>query len=166
MIFLIGKILRANKKTRKQGFTLVEIILVVVLLGIVAGLAFPDLSRVYDQFQLNQKVDNLAYLMRYAQSRAVIEGEKQRMVFTSDKRKYWLEEKVNDNEGVEEKYHRISGRLGRSFTLPRRMTATVDGETALFYPDGTMDKIQITVCHKKYCRRVSTKKINGYVYVF
>jgi len=155
-----------NKSSNQKGFTLIEIIFVVVLLGIVAGLAFPNLSQGYYQFQLNQKADNLAYLMRYAQSRAVVEGKKHRLLFVLDEKKYWLEQKKDTDEEVEESYHRISGRLGRSFTLPQKMTATTDTETALFYPDGRMDKIQITVCHKDYCRTISTKEVNGYVYVF
>jgi type II secretion system protein H len=59
---------------RPGGFTLIELILVMALLLIVAGVTFPSLRNFFQGRSLDSEARRFLALTRYAQSRAVAEG--------------------------------------------------------------------------------------------
>jgi type II secretion system protein H len=59
---------------RNGGFTLIELIVVMVLLGIAAALVVPHLGSFFRGRVLNSEARRLLALTRYGQSRAVAEG--------------------------------------------------------------------------------------------
>lgn len=157
------------KKNRQRAFTLIEIILVVIVLSIIAGFAVPSFSKTYAYIQLQRSAQDLAYLMRYAQSRAVTKNTTVRLQFAEDFSAYWLVEKIKDEEEAEEEeFQRISSRLGRACKIPSGLKIEMEEETdALgFYPDGSIDKKAINLCNEKTCFVVSTEEKRGDVQVF
>jgi len=152
--------------SKDKGFTLIEIILVMVLLGIVAGLSFPNLSQRFYQIQLHQQSDQLAAMMRYAQSRAIIDGKNCRIAFSPDQSGYWLEQERASSEEDVVSYQRLSGRLSKGNVFTKEVSVEKETEEVMFNPDGQMDRIEITLCYQEKCRVVSTKEISGYIYVF
>ncbi|MFA6378953.1 MAG: prepilin-type N-terminal cleavage/methylation domain-containing protein, partial [Candidatus Omnitrophota bacterium] len=85
-------------KRRKSAFTLIELLLVVALMVVIAGLSIPNLPRHLSVFQLDQTTRHVSYLMRYAQSLAVVNQKEYRLCFSLDRLKYWLEEESADKE--------------------------------------------------------------------
>ena len=81
--------LKNTAAMRPRGFTLVEILLVVMLIGLAAGLAVPNFSGSFSSLQLRETAENLGYLMRYAQSRAIIRRQPCRLEFNIDNTKPW-----------------------------------------------------------------------------
>ena len=63
-----------NQPRRQRGFTLIELILVMVLLIIVISLVTPSLSKFFGGRTLDSEVRRFVSLTRYGQSRAVSEG--------------------------------------------------------------------------------------------
>lgn len=57
-----------------EGFTLIELILVMAMLAIVLGVAAPSLSRFFQGRTLDSEAKRFLALTRYGQSRAVSEG--------------------------------------------------------------------------------------------
>lgn len=55
----------------EDGFTLIELILVVVILGIVAGIAIPSIHSLMDETYLDGGVEEIAAALRYARSTAL-----------------------------------------------------------------------------------------------
>src|SRR5438876_1733280 len=66
--------LRAGSKRNDPGFTLVELILVMAMLLIVLGVAFPSLKGFFRGRNLDSEARRFLSLTRYGQSRAVSEG--------------------------------------------------------------------------------------------
>ncbi len=165
MILSIGENL--NKKT-SRGFTLIEILLVVVLISVISAIAVPNFSQPYKNLQLKTATNDIAYLMRYAQSRAVSKNKKVRIEFSDGRQRYWLTEESQKGVGVatEEQFVKISSRLGRENNLGKDIRVEMQEENLIFYPDGTMDKRELSVCNLKKCFLISTKVQRGYVSVF
>lgn len=57
--------------TRSKGFTLVELMIVIVLLGIVASIAVPNFVHFIQNNQVQAKADEASRLLQYARSQAV-----------------------------------------------------------------------------------------------
>ncbi len=146
----------------RQGMTLVEVVLVVGLLAMAAGWAVPRFSRAYGRFLTRQKARHVALVMRYAQGRAVVKAEPMRLVVGD--RSYWLE---RCGTGPKERGCRpMSGRMGRRFRVPDGVVLRADRKELMFYPDGTIDRGEVSLCRGRECRVVSTRLVRGYVSEF
>lgn len=64
----------AAKVTRQRGFTLIELIFVMLLLTVAAGMVAPRMSAFFRGRALNFEARRMLSLAQYAQSRAVSEG--------------------------------------------------------------------------------------------
>ena len=151
-----------------QGFTFVEIILVILMMGVIAAMAIPNFSRTYLRFQLQQCTEDLAYLMRYAQSRAVAKGQMVRLEFDSEFRHYRLTQNNADDSfaDAEQNFINIAGRLGRKVNIPQEIRVETSDPLVYFYTDGNMEKQRIYICLKEHCQTVSTQEQRGFVQVF
>lgn len=58
-----------------RGFSLFEILVVMVILGIMAGTATPTVGRIYDNMKFRQQVRGFSSILRYAKLVAVTHGE-------------------------------------------------------------------------------------------
>jgi len=165
MYFSINRISEENKpKTHLQGFTLIEILLVVFILSVVAAVAVPNFSRTYSNLELKRKTEDVAYLMKYAQSRSVAKRRPLRLMFDSEFEKYWLEEFFED-EG-EEIFKRLTSRLGKTYKIPNSIQIQMEEPPVTFYPDGRIEKRRIYLCDKEKCFTISTKEQRGHVKVY
>ena len=139
-----------------KAFTLVEVILVMLVLGVIAALAVPNFGSSYKNLQLNQAVDQFAYLMRYAQSRAIAKGDVVRLEIDLSAGSYWLTEKENP----------IQGRYGKHKRLSLGFKVEVDeGHVVDFYPDGQIEKQNIIICFHEKCKTISTQIQRGVVHI-
>ncbi len=154
-----------NKKKMVFGFTLVEVILVIMLFAIIAGLTLPNFSRTYSNILVKQTTQDLAYLMRYAQSRAMNKNVKIRLVLDVGKNSYWLEEENTDGQADEGSYKKVNGNLGRVVKMPGDINIESEKSDVIFNSDGSIDKMRIIVCREDNCYTVSSKEIRGQINV-
>jgi Tfp pilus assembly protein FimT len=135
---------------------LIELILVLILLGVLAALAIPNLSRSYHRFQMEEAGQNMAYLMRYAQGRAMTTGGYVRLVI-EESGEYWLsqaEKKSSTGSAGSEMgltFVRLSGYWGRTFHLPEEVMVESTRETFTFFPDGQIEKGRVFFCWRDRC---------------
>ncbi len=76
---------------RYDGFTLLELILVLIIISTVLGLAAPNLRGFFSSQQLTDLGEQIVVLTRYARMKAVQDSTYYRINFNLSERRYWLE---------------------------------------------------------------------------
>jgi len=76
---------------RRSGFTLIELMLVMAMLLIVLGVAFPSLQHFFRGRNLDAEARRLVSLTHYGQSRAVSEGVPMSLWIDARNRRYGLQ---------------------------------------------------------------------------
>jgi len=75
---------------KKTGFTLLELILVMLIMTTVLALSGPSLKGFFSMRQIDSAAAQIVALTQYAQSQAVCEGRIYRLNFDVIHRTYWL----------------------------------------------------------------------------
>lgn len=143
---------RTMKNGRDRGFTLVEIMVVMVIIALVLGLVGTSMSRSVSSAEARAASRNLVASLRYTRARAII--DKQETVF-----------QVN----TEERSYQAPGR--KLVTLPEGVDVTITTARSevtseavygiRFFPDGgsTGGHIELTVNDREY--RVNVAWLTG-----
>ena len=129
------------RRPSKDGFTLIEVLAVLLVVTILIGLALPRFSTTTQDLQLTSSARNLAKLLTYAQERAIVERISYQAVFDSAGKTYWLTRV--ESKGTETTGLRIEGRYGRPVTLPSGISFRFPEQPIQFYPDGNSDPFTI-----------------------
>ncbi len=79
-----------QRELRKTGFTLLELILVMLILTTVLALSGPSLKGFFSMRQIDSAAAQIIALTQYAQSQAVCEGRIYRLNLDVIHRTYWL----------------------------------------------------------------------------
>ena len=127
------------------GFTFIELLMVIVILGIFVAMATPNFRNTYLELELSSQARSLAKFLTYAQERAVVEGKAYRFEIDPVQRRYWLtvERELESEDGTH--FARIEGRYGRIVKLPSGISVAADKEKILFSPDGSSDSFSLSL---------------------
>jgi prepilin-type N-terminal cleavage/methylation domain-containing protein len=108
---------------RPDGFSLFEIMVVMIILGIMAGTAIPTVGRVIDNLRYKQQVRKYSSILRYAGLVAVTRGEAVRLKLAEgDDCVFLLTGPIDESRDC---------KLGEEDVL------TMAPAEIVFYPDGT-----------------------------
>jgi len=77
--------------SRQRGFTLIELMLVLVVLGLVYGLVFFRLDHILTRYRLRGAARDVLATMQLARSQAVSQQRPFRVIFDMDGRAFWLQ---------------------------------------------------------------------------
>lgn len=126
---------------RDQGFTLLELIVVVLVISLAMGLSYPALSRGTSAIHLRTAARDVLNTFRYAREKAVTEQSGMRVAVYRDKQELVLSD--NFGEG------------NRAYVLPRdvkiqRMTLAgneimEDPLLVRFLPNGSSDEAEVVL---------------------
>ena len=145
-----------------NAFTLVEILLVIIIIGIVLALAAPNFSKGYSRFQLNRTADDLLNVSRWAQAMAIGQQRTYALSLAGDHRSYQIMMvKANDEGNDQDTFEPVHGALGRMHSIPETIRLDTRDEHIGFYPDGTIDPatIQLTASNQK--ETLSSTEVRG-----
>ncbi|MEW8505137.1 MAG: prepilin-type N-terminal cleavage/methylation domain-containing protein [Candidatus Thiodiazotropha sp.] len=116
---------------RSKGFTLIELMLVLLVLGLLASLTPPLFERAFPSLKLKAATRDLAQEIRYIQQTAILSGHTSKVKFDLENNAY-----QSDHVNSGEIRHLPEG---LSFTLDPS-SAPLDGGQILvfeFFPDGS-----------------------------
>lgn len=152
-------------KDARAAFTLVELLLVALLLGLIGLITLPNISRSYANYMMQKEIDAIVYVMRLAQTKAITQNREYRMNVSSGNGEYWLTRKIIDSENPVDEYETLEAPYGKVHRLPENFKITEDLKSIAFYPDGQIGKVAFHVCRAEECYEVTTKEHRGYVRV-
>lgn len=119
-------------KTNTSGFTLVELMIVIVLLAIVALIAAPNFSDMIERNRLQSQAEELKSFLLYARGEAVT--LKTNITVTTDDEDPWVIER--NSNAIRQLEHR-----------PDQATIRSSAESITFRGNGTATAATFTVCH-------------------
>lgn len=117
-----------------RGFTFIEIILVVIISGVLAGISIPQFRKYFSNMELKSSSSELQAVMNYLRQRSISEGDILCLNIDGGKKEYWIQIKGEEK------------RLKTS-SLPRGITIDTEKKEIFFYPNGSIDKVTIKLAN-------------------
>ncbi len=100
---------------KDRGFSLVELVIVLVVLGVSIALVTPSLSRFAQRVELKAAAKNVSGILRYFRSESIQKGRVYQVLFDSNLREVRVQEM--EERGGEGKKEEEKG-LKKTYTLP------------------------------------------------
>lgn len=151
----LGKLVTKQRKILIQGLTLIELLLVVAIIVVLAGLNLPAFKATYNHLKLENCALNILALSRFAEQKAIVESRIYRLNFDSINKVYWLT--ILSENPEQEKPQELTGRFGRRFQIPTDINLAVSLELINFYPSAESDNATIALSNEQGARFELTK---------
>ena len=135
-----------DKSKSNSGFTLIEVILILVVIVIVSGITIPNLSRSYGNAKLRSAASNIERLGRYARGMAILREQDLTMVIDTEKQLIYVgaEKKLTSDESDGELDQDILKRLGYIDKINEEYDRKIEKEISRSLPDGLkVDYIEV-----------------------
>ena len=115
----------------RRGFTLIEIMVVVLVIAVLSAMALPSLSGSFSRAALQSATDDVTQTLRYARRAAVLRGQTLRVVITPEdpehegRTSFYLEVETTDLD-ASEAFSRNEGGAVKPGVLPPEMRVAVE----------------------------------------
>lgn len=131
---------------RNRGFTLIELVIVLVLLSLSVALVTPSLSRFYKRVELKTAAQKISGILRYFRSESIQKGKIHQVVFDADLREVRVRALEAEEKGEalkereepkspEKRYPLPGGVQMKEMKIPSPETPS-DLPVIEFYPNG------------------------------
>jgi len=138
---MTSAIRRTKPRVPLTGFTFIEILIVVTVIGILTGISLPRLKKTFDNLQLNGFSRELQSTINYLYQRSVVGGKAITLTVDNDKREIRSEIQADGGQAI-----------GKTYPIPQGLVVSIevdpsqgDGNQIRFTPDGLISKANIVV---------------------
>jgi len=137
------------KSGRCRGFTLVELLLVIILIGIISVAAVPNLGRSYRHLEVEETGRQIAALAQYGRERAILDEMRYALYLDRSRDEAWLCREERGEDGIATFRALGSSESRRSWLQTVSLAEVVPdpGREKLmvvyFAPDGGADAVQL-----------------------
>ncbi len=121
-----------RKRIAQGAITFIELLLVIIIIGVLAGISLPRFRSNFDRLQLNNASLQMQSLMNYLRERAIIDAKVVYLNIDNEQREYWGY--VLGQEKRLKTYH-----------IPSGINIEATQYKVSFYPDGTIDRVTINI---------------------
>jgi len=143
---------------KKRGFTLIELMLVVIIMGILTAVGVPRFKKTYDRFEFENFSRNIYYLIQYLQNSAIAEKKIYYLNIDQDKAEFAASCLENGEVTA------LKGRFSKIIKAPEAIQVNVEPEAEYicFFPNGKIDSLSI-VFTDRFEKKIiiNTKNINN-----
>lgn len=138
------------KPASRRGITLVEMLVVVSLIGILAGISFPSVTAGVDSLRLSSASDRIAAFLNGALNRAERRQEAMEVTVSLAENAIWLR---SPEPGFVRKLEMPEGVEIRA-VLPETPGETGAARRILLYPGGTVPRFGVEIGNRRGARRI------------
>ena len=158
-----------NRVQERSGFTLLELIVVVMLLGILTGLVVPIYGGSMASMRIRNTQSDIVSLLGYIQERAVTDGREYRLYIDKQDGRFWVMYAVGRKQD-EKVFEEETRDYGREREFPEgmivdRIKAKKDRKRNANYischPNGACDVATVVLADKDNRRRHVTVETTG-----
>jgi prepilin-type N-terminal cleavage/methylation domain-containing protein len=133
-----------------SGVTLIEMLIVVALIGLLAGITFPSVSAGVDTMRLNSATGSVSGLFNEALNRAERRQQAVELTISKSESTLWVR---STEPGYEKKLTLPEGVSIRSI-LPERQEVENGPRQFVLYPGGAVPRIGIELANARNVRRI------------
>lgn len=152
-------------ESRSLGFTLVELMLVIVLISVMTALTAPRFRRTASEFELKNAAFNLYHVVQFARERAFIEGREFRIHFDYDKKDYRLLAGPDPTQPLrrEAEFKPVEGRFGKKIRLAQELSLEGRQNDLTCSPDGNCDVATFRIRNQEGAYEIAVENLGGVI---
>ena len=164
----VATLVRQGRRGRDAGFSLMELMVVLVLFGIVSAIALPGFNKFMRAMDLNNQMQILATNIRVVRQRAITENNNW-VVYYDSTNKGWGWWDDDDNDGVKDgpEHYQAVTPLPGWITVTNSSTNPFASDTLTFQPNGSASESGSVIFTNPdgYTRSLSVVRPTGMVTV-
>ena len=160
----------------RAGFTVIEILVVVALIAVMAGMVVVNVGGSVGKAKVNSIATQMQSLMKYAKVYAKTHGQTSRIVFDKKAGRVFMETEVPLSGSNDFEFKPIVVGMAKSIVLPEEISLRVDKYLATkpdaeeasdfcvyFYPDGQADMTRFMLVCNQWGYSFAVHPVNGMV---